>query len=61
MVEAYRFDSKNECLDYLKDMFKHEEYRNIDEVKNRASMHAKHNKELHDFFITEGEKLLSYS
>ena len=33
MVEAYRFDSKNECLDYLKDMFKHEEYRNIDEVK----------------------------
>jgi len=61
MVEAFRFDSKDECLDYLKDMFKHEEYRNIDEVKVRAAMYAKHSKELHDFFIKEGEKLLSSS
>lgn len=61
MVEAYRFDSKDECLDYLKDLFKNEKYRNIHEVKLRADMYAKHNKELHDFFIKEGEKLLSSS
>lgn len=61
MVETHRFDSKDECLEYLKDMFKHEEYRNIDEVKVRAAKHAKHSKELHDFFIKEGEKLLSSS
>ena len=61
MVEAFRFDSKDEYLDYLKDMFKHEKYRNIDEVKVRADMYAKHSKELHDFFIKEGEKLLSSS
>lgn len=61
MVESYKFDSENECLEYLKDMFKHEEYRNIDEVKFRAAKYAKHNKELREFFIKEGEKLLSSS
>lgn len=61
MVESHRFDSKDECLYYLKDLFKNEKYRNIHEVKLRADMCAKHNKELHDFFIKEGEKLLSSS
>jgi len=61
MVEAYRFDSKNDCLDYLKDLFKDEKNRNIHELKIRAELYAKHNKELHDFFIKEGEKLLSSS
>lgn len=61
MVEAYRFDSKGECLDYLKDLFENEKYRNIDEVRVIASMYANHNKELHDFFIKEGTKLLSSS
>jgi len=59
MVEAYRFDSKDECLNFLKELFKNEKYRNIQEVKFRAELYAKHNKELYDFFIKEGEKLLS--
>jgi len=58
-VEAYRFDSKQECLDYLDDLFKKDEYRNLDEVKIRASMYAKHDKELYDFFIEKGKELLT--
>ncbi|OUJ11666.1 hypothetical protein [Acetobacter sp. DsW_059] len=58
-VEAYRFDSKQECLDYLDDLFKTDKYRNLDEVKVRASMYAKHDKELHDFFIDKGKELLA--
>jgi len=58
-VEAYRFDSKDECSDYLESLFKKAEFRNMDTVRERAAKYAKHDKELHDFFIEEAEKMLS--
>lgn len=61
MIEIFKFESKDQCLTYLKDLFAKDEYRNINELMLRADLYGKHNKELYDFFIEEGKKLLSSS
>ena len=59
MVEKHQFQTKNECLDHLNLLFEKKENRNIGKVIEISDRFIENDKELHDFFIKEGKKLLS--
>jgi len=59
MVKTYKFSSKDECLNFLNDLFKEGKNINIHDLISHAENNANHDKELYDFFMKEGKNLIS--